>query len=270
MVRYWHLFINYLKTIYTYRSTIKALTVREIKVRYVGSLGGLAWSIIHPLVIILVYWMVFSVGFKVQPVSNIPFIVAFLCGFIPWTLFNETLMANTQAVIKNTHLATKVVFPTELLPLVNFLASLITHGIMLVILLGVMLFNGITLSIYNIQFVYYLFLLSVFIMGLSWIAAALNVFYRDVGQFLVALLHLWFWLTPIVWMLDMMPEPYRFYLKINPMVHIVEGYRNSFLHYVPFWERIGEESYLWACSVVFFVLGGLLFRRLKWEFAEVL
>ncbi|CCQ89771.1 ABC-2 type transporter [Nitrospina gracilis 3/211] len=270
MTKAWRLFTQYLSTVYACRNTIKALTVREIKVRYVGSLGGLAWSIIHPLVIILVYWMVFSVGFKIQPSSNIPFIVAFLCGFIPWSLFNETLMANTQAIIKNTHLATKVVFPTEVLPLVNFLASLITHGIMLVILLGVMIFNGISPTFYNLQFLYYLLPLTIFILGLSWITSALNVFYRDVGQVILALLNLWFWLTPIVWMLEMMPEPYSFYLKLNPMVHVVEGYRNSFLHGVPFWQHPGAEIYLWGCSILFFVLGGWVFRRLKWEFAEVL
>lgn len=266
----WKLLVHYLKTVYAYRNTIKALTAREIKVRYVGSLGGLAWSIIHPLVIILVYWMVFSVGFKVQPVSNVPFIVAFLCGFIPWTLFHDALTANTHAIIKNTHLATKVVFPTELLPLVNFLASLITHGIMIVILIAVMLAHGISLSIYNFQFLYYLVLLSMFTIGISWIAAALNVFYRDVGQVFVALLHIWFWLTPIVWMWEMMPESFRYFLKFNPMMQVVSGYRNSFLNYVPFWERVNSEIYLWGCCVGMFVIGAFVFRRLKWDFAEVL
>ncbi|MCF8719372.1 hypothetical protein [Nitrospina gracilis] len=84
----WNLLNHYLKTVHAYRNMIKALTRREIKVRNVGSLGKPVWSIIHSLVIMLVYWMVSSVDFKVQPVSNVPFIVAFLCGFIQWTLLD--------------------------------------------------------------------------------------------------------------------------------------------------------------------------------------
>ena len=141
---------------------------------------------------------------------------------------------------------------------------------MLTILFVVMLANETTFSIYNIQVLYYLGALSIFIIGLSWIVAALNVFFRDVSQVLTAILQLWFWLTPIVWFKGLIPEKFHFYLDLNPMTYIVNGYRDSFLYQIPFWENIGFASYYWSLSLVFFILGGLIFRKLKTDFPEVL
>src|SRR4030042_5562551 len=138
---------NFLKRIYLYRSMISAMVLREIQSRYIGTFGGLLWSIINPLMMILVYWFVFSVGFKVRPAGDIPFIVVFLCGLIPWLTFSEALVTSTNALNANAQLVTKTVFPTEILPFVYLLASLITHGIMLVILVIVLLINSISLSV---------------------------------------------------------------------------------------------------------------------------
>ena len=127
--------INFILRMVTHRAIIKAMAVREIKTRYAGTLGGMVWSVVHPLMMILIYWFVFSVGFKIQPIGNVPFVIVFLCGLIPWATFSESLMASTNAIIGNPHLATKTIFPTEILPVVNIVASLISHGIMLVILI---------------------------------------------------------------------------------------------------------------------------------------
>ena len=81
------------------------MAIREIQSRYVGTLAGFVWSVINPLMMIFVFWFVFSVGFKIQPVGNAPFIVVFLCGLIPWTMFSETLMANTNAITGNVETA---------------------------------------------------------------------------------------------------------------------------------------------------------------------
>jgi len=262
--------INFIKKTRTHRSLILAMAVREIEKRYIGTLGGLAWSIINPLMMILVYWFVFSVGFKIQPPGGIPFILIFLCGLIPWTLFNETLIKNTEVIRENSHLVTKTVFPTEILPLINFIASLITHGIMMVILLVLMVANGVAFDWINFQFLFYLGALSFFIFGLSWLLAALNVFYRDVGQILGVVLNLWFWLTPIVWLTDMIPAEHRWWLQLNPMTYIVTGYKNSFFYHVPFWEHPESGLPFWGLSLVLFMTGGMIFRKLKPEFAEVL
>jgi ABC-type polysaccharide/polyol phosphate export permease len=263
-------FLMFVKLLYQSRSLIGALALREIQGRYVGTFGGVTWSVVNPLAMILVYWFVFSVGFKVEPPGGVPFIIVFLCGLIPWTLFSETLMSSVNVIRSNPHFVKKMVFPTEVLVVVNLVASLVTHIIMLSILFVLMWLNGLHFSIFNFQFVFYLFALMIFTMGLSWLVSALNVFYKDIGQILGVVLNLWFWMTPIVWMVEMVPEKYQFYLNLNPMLYIVMGYKNSFLFETPFWSHYRTGGMFWGVSLFVFVVGGLVFRRLKPDFAEVL
>ncbi len=257
------------------RRTIWAMARMEIRKRYVGTFAGLVWSVAHPLMMILIYWVIFSLGLRVRPAGNTPFIVYFLCGLIPWTAFAETVSASSNAVTGNPHLVKKTVFPTEILPIAHLVASLVSHVIMLVILAVVIVGGGLRFSFWNLQFIYFMFGMAVFSVGLGWIVAALNVFYRDVGQLLSIVLNMWFWLTPVVWLEDMtlqLPQRLRFLPKLNPMFYVVHGYRVSFIPdmYAPFWRNWKAGIYFWAVSLGLFAAGGLLFRRLKPDFPEVL
>jgi len=249
---------------------IRLMAARTIKYRYAGTLIGIFWSFINPLMIILVYWFIFSVGFKIQPANNVPFVLVFFCGLLPWLTFNESLNSTTECIVQNPHLVKKIIFPTEILPFVNLVATWVSHGIMLLILLAVMFFQEFSFSLYNFQFLYYLLGLSVFSLGLGWIFAALNVYFRDVGQVLSVILNLWFWLTPIVWLPEMIPDKFRIFMILNPMYYVVEGYKNSFIFHVPFWHDLKTGLYFWSVSLLTLCVGGVIFRRLKREFAEVL
>ena len=262
--------LRFLRRLYGQRAIVWAMARREIRTRYAGTFAGLVWSVVHPLMMILIYWFVFSVGFKVKPAGGTPFIIVFLCGLIPWTAFAETLSASANAITSSPHLVKKTVFPTQILPVVHLVASMVSHVIMLVILAILMLAHGMPFSPYNLQFAYFLVGMSVFCVGLGWAVAALNVFYRDVGQMLTVVLNMWFWLTPIVWAEEMIPEGLRFFLKLSPMFYVVHGYRASFVYHTGFWENWRLGGYFWVVSLAVFALGGLLFRRLKPSFPEVL
>lgn len=249
---------------------IWAMSIREVQSHYAGTVGGMLWSIINPLMFILVYWFVFSVGFKVQPAGGIPFIVVFLCGLMPWSMFAEALTTSTGAISANAHLITKTVFPTEILSIVHITASMITHFVTLAIFILVMLFNNISFSLYNVQFLYYLFALSVFSLGLGWFFSAINVFYKDIGQALSVVLNMWFWFTPIVWLQDMIPHKYQHILKLNPMYYIVDGYKSSFIYHSSIWHNPNGTIYFWIVCIAVFIIGGITFKKLKSEFAEVL
>jgi len=210
------------------------------------------------------------VGFRVKPAQNIPFILVFLCGLIPWVFFSEALTSNVNSITSNKHLVKKIVFPTEILPIVNIAAALVTHVIMLGILMVFLKANGIAFSLYNFQLFYYLGALCVFSLGLSWLITSLNVFYRDVAQMLTVILNLWFWLTPIVWYLNMLPERFHLFIKMNPMFYIVNGYKNSFIYHEPFWQAAGQGFYFWAVCLTMFGVGAFVFRKLKPEFPDVL
>ena len=249
------IFVNLIKKLSLHGGTIKTMAITEIRSRYVDTIGGLIWAVVHPLLIILVYWLVFSVGFKITPPGGVPFILVFLSGFIPWIIFNETLISNTNVIQAHSHLATKTVFPTEILPVVRLLVSLVTHFIMLLVLLAIISISNISFSIYNFQFLYYLFSLSVLILGLSWLFSSVNLFFRDTAHILQALLPLWFWLTPIVWFREMIPQKYQWILDLNPLVYIVEGYKKSFIYHSPFWEDAPSAIYFWGIGFAAFIFG---------------
>jgi len=264
---------KFLYRVYVNRSVIWAMAWREIRTRYAGTLAGMVWSVVHPLAIILIYWFIFSKGLKVQPAGGVPFIIAFLCGLIPWTAFAETLSASTHTITGNVYLVKKTLFPTEVLPFVHLLASMISHLIMLTILAVLLLANGFGFSFYNLQFFYYLIGMSIFAVGLGWMVSALNVFYRDVGQILAVVLNLWFWLTPVVWPEDLilrLPGLWRIFPKLNPLYYVVHGYRASFYLNEPFWSNWKLGLYFWVVALGMFAVGGWVFRRLKPDFPEVL
>jgi lipopolysaccharide transport system permease protein/teichoic acid transport system permease protein len=262
--------VGFLRTGATHCPMIWRMAVQDLQKRYIGTLAGLVWSVIHPFMMILVYWFVFARLFHASPLQGAPFVVVFFCGFAVWTLFAETLNASTAAIVANPHLVKKVIFPTEVLPLVNLTSGLISHAIMLVIFVCLMLTYGIRLSIYNLQFLYYVGALCVFSLGLAWFFSALNAFYRDVGQILTVILNVWFWVTPIVWSLEIAPLHYRKWIELNPMCYIVQGYKYSFVYHVPFWSDIRQGFLFWIMCLMVLSVGVYVFKRLKPEFPEVL
>lgn len=261
---------NFLKRLYSYRAVIATMALHDIKSRYIGTIGGVFWSLVNPLLTILVYWFVFSLGLKVQPIGDVPFIVYFCAGMIPWMVFSETLSTSTSAITRNSYLVKKMVFPTEILPIVNLVANLISHGILLLIFLVILALNGILFSLFNLQFLYYLAALCVFSISLSWFVSSVNVFFRDTAMIAGVIINVWFWLTPIVWIIESMPPAYQLFIKLNPMYYIVDGYRKSFIYHTPLWEDGWFGVYFWVTNLMFLIIGGMVFRKLKPEFADVL
>jgi lipopolysaccharide transport system permease protein/teichoic acid transport system permease protein len=222
------------------------------------------------MIILLVYWLVFSAIFKSRGENNIPFIVSFACAFIPWTMFSETVYMSCSVIISKPHLVTKAVFPTEILPVITLVANLITHFFMLIFLVIILALSGIAFSFWNLQFLYYLVALSIYTLGMAWIFSAINVIHRDIAQILNVVLTIWFWITPIVWVQSMAPNYIMRIIKLNPMLYIVEGYRDAFIRCEPFWKNTFGTFYFWSVGISLLIIGGYIFKKLKPEFAEIL
>ncbi|MBF0539110.1 MAG: ABC transporter permease [Nitrospirae bacterium] len=262
--------IGFGRKLYTYRGIIASMAIQDIQRRYAGTVAGFIWSIINPLVTIMVYWFVFSVGLRVQPIGDVPFILFFAAALLPWMTFSETLMINTNVIAANAHLIKKMVFPSEILPLVTLVANLITHFVMLAIFMGIMLAYGRALAFINLQCLYYMFAMCVFGMGLSWLFAAINVFQKDTSVVLGVVINIWFWLTPIVYGVDVLPKQFHIILKLNPIFYIVQGYRESFVYRIPLWRHMYLGAYFWIVTLTMLAVGGYVFKKLKPEFAEML
>lgn len=262
--------LGFLKAIFQSKALLWSLTKNEFKQRYVGNLLGMLWAFIQPAAMIGIFWFVFQVGFKSKPVDNFPFILWLVAGMFPWFYFAEALSMGTNAILSNAFLVKKVVFRVSLLPIIPILSALAIHIFFIFFMFGMFIYYGYTPEIYWIQLPYYVIASSLLLLGLSWLTSSIVVFFKDMGQFVAIVIQFGFWLTPIFWSLKMVPEQYHWIIQLNPMVYIIDGYRNSMIYHHWFWEDISMMIYFWVTTIAFFMLGAITFRKLKPHFSDVL
>ena len=260
---------NFFHKIVLQRYLIWNFSARDLKSRYVGSMMGLFWSVIHPLVLLAAYSFVFSVVFQVRDFSrdtdNFPLFV--FCGILPWLFFQETVLRCCYSVTEQRHLLRKMVFPSEILPISVTLSNLVTHVLGVLVLLVVLGYLGL-LSWTALLLPVYMILLAIFALGLGWLMAALQVFLKDAAQLLSVALVFWFWLTPIFYSLERVPARFRPLLLVNPLTYVVEGYRSLLM-----FQAIPSATHLGALcllTLVSFLIGGWVFRATKRDFVDVL
>jgi lipopolysaccharide transport system permease protein/teichoic acid transport system permease protein len=247
-----------------------SLTKNDFKQKYLGSYLGIAWAFIQPVITVLIFWFVFQVGFKSQPVNDVPFILWLIAGMFPWFFFNDALSNATNAVVENSYLVKKIVFKVGFLPLIKIFSALIVHLFFVFFMYGIYMVYGYSFELYWLQIFYYLGALIVLVLGISYITSSIVVFFKDMGQLVAMLLQFGFWLTPIFWKIDMVPEAYRWIVKLNPVYYVVEGYRDSMINHIWFWEKPMMGLYFWVVALIMIVVGFSTFRKLKPHFADVL
>lgn len=174
--------------LYRYRGIIWAMAKRDLAARYAGTVGGVFWAFVHPALMVVIYWFVFSVGFKAQRAGDMPFVLYFVSGLVPWLLFSEVLMASMSAVTANASLIKKTVFPSEVLPLVHFVSSSFAHVVFLAIVCALCWYYGYGPKLTLVQVLYYYAALGCLLLGLSWLVGSIQVFHRDLAQAVNALL----------------------------------------------------------------------------------
>lgn len=261
---------DFISDLYANRFVISELAKRDFKNMYVGSALGIIWTFVQPLAMTLILWIVFVFGFKSQAVGDIPFVLYLLTGLIPWNFFSETLVKSTNVMSEYSFIVKKVQFRVSILPLVKIYSALMVHGIFIAILITFLLFNRFTFNLFWLQSLYYLFAMSLLLLGYSWLFASLNVFLKDTAQVIGIGVQIGFWLTPVFWHLDMFPAEFYPYLRLNPMFYIIEGYRDSFLYGIPFWSKISYALYFWTGTLATLAVGAYTFMRLRSHFADVL
>jgi ABC-type polysaccharide/polyol phosphate export permease len=266
----WQGFSNFLLTLVKRRFLIAEMARRDIATQHVGSMLGFFWTFINPMIMIFIFWLVFSVGFRIKPRHNVPFVVWLTAGLAIWNTFSEIINKSTNSIITNAPLVKKMIFPLSILPVVKLVSSFITHLIFILVLLVMILLYRMPVSIYWLQAIYYFAAMSILALGLGWITSSVNIFARDTGQIVILLLLFGFYLTPIFWDMSIMPQSVQFFLKLNPMFYIVQGYRDSFIDFVPFWHHWQMTLYFWGVAFFTFALGAIIFLRLRPHFADVL
>ena len=249
--------------------TLFQLSHNDIKAKYANSLLGIVWAFAMPLVTILVFWYVFQLGFKNLPVGDAPYILWFSAAYIPWIFFVDMTTAGCNSLVEYSFLVKKIKFNIQYIPFVKMMSALFVHAFFVVFLFVMRFIYGYKLEWYNLQAIYYTLCVCVLGLGLTWLLSAINVFFKDLNSLYNVLIQIVFWVTPILWNENtMVNESVKSVLAINPMHYVVNGYRDSLLFHKWFWENPYETIGFWTLTIVFCVIGRLVFIKLSPFFAD--
>lgn len=265
-----------------YRFLLYNLVVRDLKVRYKNSVLGVLWSILNPLLMMLVFTLVFTVLIPNNNIRN--YAVFILVGLLPWTFFRGALTGSTLSIVGSSTIIKKVYFPRELLPASSVLSNLVNFLIACIVLLAFLYISGLGLTIHALWVPAILVTQVIFILGLGLFLGTINVFYRDTMMILDVLLLAWFFLTPVFYPFDLLGNsaellgiqfnPAQVMRWLNPMASIIDGYRTVL------WGSMNSEGAVamepifllrtFLTAVVVFVFGYLVFARYQYLFGEKL
>lgn len=260
------------------RKLIWNLAKNDIKKKFAGSYLGVVWAFVQPVITILLYWFVFEKGLNSKATDlrtgiEIPFVLWLMAGLVPWFYFQEAMNGGTGVLVEYSYLVKKVVFRIDTLPVVKMISALFTHSFFVVFAIAVFWLMGYTPDLYTLQVIYYSFCMIVLTTGIVYATGAVTVFFRDMKEVVGIVLQIGMWVTPIMWNFESMtqiPGWAKNILKLNPMYYVVSGYRDALINKIGFWENMGLTIYFWVVTIVMFMLGTSVFKRLRPHFADVL
>ena len=255
---------NYFAQIYRYKELIRALAEKEVKIKYKSAVLGRLWSLLNPLLLMLVFSVVFSVIIRVQ-INNFP--VFLLCALLPWFFLSFSLTAATTSIVDNASLIKKAYFPHEVIPISIVMANLFNFLISLVLLFIFLLFYSIYPGLSWFYLPLVVLLQSIFVLGLCLLSSALHTMFRDVKYILELILLVWFYATPIFYPLSFVPDNIRPFFLLNPLTVFINLYREILLY-----RKIPEAGLLFLAfvlSTVFYTIGMAVFTGKKNSFADV-
>lgn len=254
-----------------YKKMYLKLLKNDFKSRYTGSYLGMIWGIIQPIVTILIYWFVFTVGLRngARP-DGTPYIIWMIAGIVPWFFFSDALGAGTNAFIEYSYLVKKLNFNIALLPVVKVGSSCLIHLIFLIFSTIIFNFYGYQANWLYLQLIYYLVCNVFLVTGVVMLTSSLTVYLRDISQLIAIIVQIGFWAIPIVWGPEVVGERLILIFKLNPVYYIIEGYRNTLIEGAFFWSQPLYTLYFWTFSIMIFVIGYYVFNKLKLYFADVL
>lgn len=254
------------KVLFRQRWLVIELVRRELKLRYRGTWLGFLWTMLNPLIMMVVYTLVFSAFLGL----GIPKFPAFLlCGLLPWMMwFTESVTSGTNCLVNHAGFLKNTVFPSEVLPVVSVAVGMMNYLFSLPLLLLLLLVFHVPPKATLLALPVVMAVQFIFTLGLVYLTATYNVFFRDLSYLVNHLLLALFFLTPIMYDFSVIPERFHWILKLNPLTIIIDSYRNIFLYGAwPHWENLG---YVLVLGIALVILGSWAFETHREVFAEYL
>ncbi|WP_127128426.1 ABC transporter permease [Pseudoflavitalea rhizosphaerae] len=257
---------NYWQDIWRYRELFYILSWRDIRVRYKQTAIGAAWSVIRPLLTMLIFTFVFGRMAKLPTEGTAPYTIMVFAGLIPWFFFANALSESSQSLVLNSNLITKVYFPRIIIPASSIIVSLVDFFISFGLMLIIFLFYGFTPSVKIFLMPVFLLFALVAAMGAGLLITALNVKFRDFRFVIPFIVQIGLYITPVGYSSSIVPEQYQLLYHVNPMVGVIEGFRWCIIGELPL--NIPGMLVSLGVTLVFFIWGISYFRRTERSFAD--
>lgn len=250
-----------------YRDLFYFLVIRDIKVKYKQTVLGGLWAIIQPFFSMVVFTLFFGKLAK-MPSDGVPYPIFNYSAMVAWTYFATSITGSGNSLVGNTNLVSKVYFPRIIVPLSPVLAGLLDFSIAFVVLIGMMLYFHIYPTIMTLLVPVLIIMLMLTASGVGMALAALNAKYRDIRYTIPFLVQLWLFASPIVYPTTMVPEKYRLFYALNPMVGVIEGFRSALLGTIAFPAQMILVSAI--VSAALFLFGLFYYKQTERFFADVI
>lgn len=251
--------------LYKYREFLKTSVKKEIRGKYKKSFLGILWSFLNPLLTLLVYATIFPLILK-SPEKN--YTMFLMTALIPWTFFTTVISQGTGCVIANGNVLKKVYFPREILPISSVTSGLVNFLISMIIVFIFLMFSGIGFSKYVLLFPIIAVIEYLFLLGIIFILSSVTVYLRDLEHIVGVVIMALFYGTPIVYSISSLPSQFAWIIKLNPMSHIIQGYRD-----ILYYQKMPDVTGLgivFLLAVILVVVGYKVFSHLQKRFAEEL
>ncbi len=251
------------------------LAKTELIKKYKGAAIGPLWAVVKPMFTLFIYWFAFSVGIRNAGTVeyggvNFDRFVFMLTGFIPWFFMSDSILEGARSIRKNKQFVVKMSFPVSTIMTFTTISQMYVHFILGAIMYVMLLFQGFTPSIYNLQFLYYCPLMFLFFLVLTWSTAPMAAFSKDFESFLASIMQGFFWLSGIVWNTYGAEGILGKIMYLNPINYFANGYRKAFIYNEWFFENPKETIIFFAEFAIIIALGVFNYKRLRKRLPDVL
>jgi lipopolysaccharide transport system permease protein len=265
--RGWLRIDQHLRTLAGYTDLLYTLSLHRISVRYKQTVAGVLWAVLQPLLMMVIFTIVFSKLARI-PSEGVPYALFAYTALLPWTLFSTAVANGTNSLVTHTQLITKVYFPREILPVTYLVAALFDFVMGLVVLALLMAWYRVAITPYLLAVIPLLALLCAWALAVMLVLAAVQVRFRDVGVALPVIVQLWMFASPVIYPLSVVPLRWRWWYDLNPMTGIIAAFRDALLQ-----RPIGDVRALQAAIVVSAVvlpIAYAFFKRAEATMADVI
>lgn len=256
---------------WTNRKRMIRLANYESRSQNNGTVFGFLWNFLNPALQIFVYWFVFAIGLQVRsPRGEYPYLIWMIVGIIPWFYISAVLQSSAMSIYGYSSVIKRVKLPLSIVPVKTVFSGFIGHIWSMLVVFVIILFSGSKINPMVYQLPYYMLATICFLVGWSLFASAITVVFKDFQKILMPIIRLLFYISPIVWSQENLPENLQDVLSYNPFSYILEGYRNCILYGRSITENWQMGLYFWIVTILLFILGAAVHMKFRKKFMDLL